>query len=340
MARFTDSTGWSAFNPSITFSSEHGYLVLLRSANFMLEDHRPERATALGREVDDSPDCYEDPNEWNGLGKPTALWNGSTHFRNRMFLAKLDVKKLILGSIHEIDLSQSEAVAPVKIKRGIEDGRLYHDGESLRISATAFENYFIPYARICNVELHVPSIDKAYTTGFDLFESPKGTDNVEKNWMPVEKGLLPADKRPSWDYVYDSKNVFSIGSRSVQKVGGYDLPLRGGSQLLPLDDGTFLAVVHQAIESSFMRFPSITNPVLVRRRYGHRFVQYSADGELLCVTDPFNFLNKSIEFAAGMAFNGDKVLVTFGALDCAAYVAEFDLDEVLASLRRPRVSVS
>ena len=339
LARFTDSTGWTAFNPSITYSPEHGYLVLIRSANYILQDHRKERNMAIGREIE-SPDSFEDPNEWDGLGMFTAPWNGGNHFRNRMFIAKLDTKKLVIGSLHEIDTSQSEAAAPVQIKRGLEDGRIYYDGESLRISCTAFEYYFVPYARICNIKLNLTSLDKAYTTEFNMFESPRGADVVEKNWMPVEKGLMSAESRPKWDYIYDAGKTYTIATNSMQEVGGFDVPLRGGSQLVPLEDGTFLAITHQVFEVSFMRSSDIKKPIISRRRYGHRFVQYTADGQVIKVSDPFNFLNKSIEFAAGMAINGDKVLVTFGALDCAAYIAEFDLREVLASLRRPRISAS
>jgi hypothetical protein len=338
LARYSDSTGWSAFNPSITFTQEHGFIVLIRSANGYLEDHRPEFQTAIGRELE-SNDSYMEPNEWQVSAKLTALYKGEQYYRNRMFIAKLDAKKLILGSQHEVDLSATEAAAPVEIKRGIEDGRIYSDGESLRISATAFETHYIPFARICNFELHVPSVDRAYTTGFEMFDSPQGEAIVEKNWMPVDKGLMPKSKRPKFDYVYDAGSTFTIKDKSLNKVGGFELPLRGGSQLIPLEDGTFLAIMHQVVTQEYMRFADIKKSPLMKRRYVHRFVQFSADGQIIKVTDPFNFINKSIEFASGLVQYEDRLLVTFGALDSSAHISSVSLELVLASLRRPRLSV-
>lgn len=341
LARYTDSTSWCAFNPSITYTDKYGYIVLFRSANGFLEDHRPEWRTAQGEELS-GPDSYETPGEWQASAKLLALWNGVPQYRNRMFLGKLDARKLTVGSLHEVDLSQSESAAPVPITRGLEDGRIYDDGESLRISAVAYEKTHIPCARICSVQLHVPSLDKAYTTGFDLFDSPKGSAAVEKNWMPVEKGMIPAGSesfsRPEFDYIYESGKTYTIATRSVDEVGGFVVPVRGGSQLIPLDDGTFIAVVHETVTNEHMRFPSLTRSPLMRRRYAHRFVQYSDKGQVLQVTDRFNFLNKSIEFASGLARYGDRLLVTFGALDSSAHICSVSLDDVLAALRRPRTS--
>lgn len=338
LARYSDSTGWSAFNPSITYTKEHGFLVLIRSANGYLEDHRPEFQTAYGSELE-SPDSYLEPNEWQVSAKLSALWNKQPQYRNRMFLAKLDAKKLLLGSMHEIDLSDTEHAAPVNIKRGIEDGRIYHDGESLRVSATAFETHYIPYARICNFKLDASSLEKPFTTGFEMFESPRGKDVVEKNWMPVDKGLMPAAARPGFDYVYDCGMTYSIKDKTATEVGGFKLPLRGGSQLIPLEDGTYLAVMHQVVTQQYMRFAALNKSPLMKRRYSHRFVQFSDKGQIVKVTDPFTFLDKSIEFASGLARSGGRLLVTFGALDCSAHISSLSLELVLASLRRPRLSV-
>lgn len=338
LARYSDSTGWNAFNPSITFSQDYGFIVLLRSANGYLEDHRPEFQTAIGAELE-SQDSYLNPNEWQVSAKLTALWEGQPRYRNRMFLAKLDARKLLLGSMHEVDLSQTEAAAPVQIKRGIEDGRLYNDGTSLRISATAFETHHIPFARICNFELSIPSFEKPFTSGFDLFDSPRGKDVVEKNWMPVEKAFIPEKKRPKFDYIYDCGMTYTIATNEMKEVGGFKLPLRGGSQLIPMEDGTFIAIMHQVVTQEYMRFSDIKKSPLMKRRYAHRFVEFSAEGQILRVTDPFNFINKSIEFASGLSQHEDRLFVTFGALDSSAHICSVSLDLVLASLRRPRISV-
>lgn len=339
LARFSDSTGWSAFNPSITSTWDLGYIVSLRSSNNYMQDHREERRTEYGEEIT-GPDSYTDPNEWEGLGSYTSLWQGKPVYRNRFFIAKLDIKKLMLGSIHEVDLSATEEAAkPINLSRGLEDGRIYHDGTSLRASFTAFEPKTPPYsARIANVRLDIPSMEKAATSEFNLFDSPKSVEAVEKNWMPVEKGNIPEDERPSWDYIYETGATYTIATNTMEKVGGYELPLRGGAQLVRTIDGDYLAIMHQVVSAETMRFASITKSPLARRRYVHRFVLFNKDGQVVKVSDKFNFLNKSIEFASGLAIHEDRVIVTFGAIDCYAFVSSLSYDAVMASLRKPRLN--
>lgn len=337
LARHSDSTGWSAFNPSITSTPDLGYVVLIRSANAYMQDHREERRTPYGEELS-GPDSLSDPNEWEGWGTYTSLWQGKPKYRNKMFLAKFDPKKLSLGLMHEIDYSATESVAPAPLTRGLEDGRLYYDGEHLRISCTAFEPEQPPHAaRIANVRLDVPSFDKPAISGFELFPTRDAVDRPEKNWMPVEKGMIPEDERPSWDYIYQTSMTFTIDGHKIENVGGYQLPLRGGSQLVRTPEGTYLAVMHQLLSNESMRFANVTKSPLAKRRYVHRFVEFNQQGQVLRVSDKFTFLGKSIEFAAGLTFYQDRLLVTFGAIDCYAFVSSLSYDAVMASLRAPRV---
>jgi hypothetical protein len=303
-----------------------------------MQDHRAERRTEYGEELSGA-DSLEDPNEWEGWGTYSSLWNGKPQYHNKMFLAKLDVKKLLIGSLAEVNTSASESAAPVPITRGLEDGRVYHDGESLRVSCTAFEPNQPPHAaRIANVRLDIPSFSKPAVSEFNLFPTLDDPARPEKNWMPVDKGSISEDERPKWDYIYKTGMTFTIKGNKFDDVGGFDIPaLRGGSQLVRMPDGTYLAIMHQVITNDFMRFANITQSPLARRRYTHRFVQFDEKGRLLKVTDKFTFLNKSIEFAAGLAFYQDRLIVTFGAIDCASFVSSLSFSEVQAALRPPRV---
>jgi hypothetical protein len=62
-----------------------------------------------------------------------------------------------------------------------------------------------------------------------------------------------------------------------------------------------------------------------------------SDNWLIKVSDKFNFLNKSIEFASGLTFNEDRLIVTFGAIDCYAFVSSLSYEAVMSSLREPRI---
>lgn len=338
LARFavSNSQNWSAFNPSICHTEKYGTLVLFRSSNGVLKDHRPEFQMPLGFELDGG-DNYRYPSEYNAIADLTTTWEGEPRYHNRMFIARMKkTSNTKVTELCEVDLSEAYAQAPAKMVRGVEDGRLFWDGEDLYIVATAYETREIPSARVCMIKLELPDGDykKARGTTFQLFDSPN--NRMEKNWMPVHReGMM---KEPLFDFVYESGYTYSIKSQSLTSVGGYILPLRGGSQLLPLEDGTYLGITHQLTLNDIMRFSDIKKSPLVRRRYIHRFVQYTEQGQVFQVTDPFNFLNKSIEFAAGMAIRDKKLLVSFGVLDCSAHVAVMNLSDVLDSLRRPKLT--
>lgn len=336
LARFCEEPVWSAFNPSICYTEEHGYLVLLRSANGFLKDHREDWQAPLGEELD-TQDSYETPSEWYADAYINATLGSEKLFRNRMFIANLNTKTLNLSYLREVDLTEAYRQAPVELTRGVEDGRLYHDGKTLRISATVFETGHITVARICSIALEIDDDGTARGVSFDMFDSPKDEETVEKNWMPVHRPSLYNPDDVSFDYLYACGETYSIEDRKVTHVGGPDLPVRGGSQLIGLENGTMLGIVHQTLSAEFIRFSNITKPALTRRRYAHRFVQYDADGKVLKVSDMFNFLNKSIEFASGITIHDNKVLVTFGAIDSSAHVASIPLKNILANLRSPRI---
>lgn len=336
LARFCEEPVWSAFNPSICYTEEHGYLVLLRSSNGFLKDHRKEWQAPLGEELT-TQDSYETPSEWYVNAYVNAEMGSEKLFRNRMFLAHLNTKTLNLSYLKEVDLTQAYEQAPAKIKRGIEDGRLYHDGETLRISATVFEDGAISVARICSIRLEIDEDGTPRGTTFEMFDSPQGEDIVEKNWMPVHRTSLYNPKDVNFDYLYLPGSTYTIKDRSLHTVGGPRVLIRGGSQLIGLENGDMLSIIHQTVSAERINFANITQPSLMRRRYIHRFIQYDDKGRIIKVTDPFNFLNKSIEFAAGIAIHENKLLVTFGALDSSAHIASIPLKNVLANLRPPRI---
>jgi hypothetical protein len=252
-----------------------------------------------------------------------------------MFIAKLNPTTLKLGKIEEVDLSESYKNFHLELNRGIEDGRLYHDGKTLRISAVIFEEKTISVARICSLALDMSS-GSPKGGDIEVFDSPVNEDTVEKNWMPVHRPSLYNPDDVNFDYLYRAGKTFTVSDKTVTDVGGLDLgSIRGGSQLIGLENGTMLGIVHQCVSAEYIRFASLTKEALFRRRYVHRFMQYDENGTILKVTDQFNFINKSIEFASGIAIHNDKLLVTFGAQDSSAHIASFPLKRVLSALRPP-----
>ena len=338
LARFSEGEEWSAFNPSVCYVDGHGFLVLLRGANGYLVDHRDDYRAEYGKEVE-GKDSYEDPGQWRINAALSTSKDVLPYFRNRMFISDLDPDELTLGKIREVDLTKTYESVGHPMTRGIEDGRLYHDGKTLRISATAYETKLIPLARICSLPLTIKST-KAVGGKLEIFDSPSTElQSVEKNWMPIVKSpWLNTGAPPAFDFIYDSMHGYNSAKKELVDVGGYSLPIRGGSQVISLGDGTMLSIVHQVTLADIKRSSNIMEGTIMRRRYVHRFIQYDKTGKIIKVTDKFNFLNKSIEFASGIALYQDRVLVTFGALDCAAYIASIPLDKVHSALRQPSIT--
>ena len=54
--------------------------------------------------------------------------------------------------------------------------------------------------------------------------------------------------------------------------------------------------------------------------YKHRFVVWDQNFELIEVSESFKFMNAKVEFCCGMAELQDKLLITFGFQDNAAYL--------------------
>jgi predicted GH43/DUF377 family glycosyl hydrolase len=332
IARFCEEPEWTAYNPSICYTEEHGYLVLLRSSNGWLRDHRKEWQTELGEELT-TQDSYETPGEWYQAAYINSVLGTEKSFRNRLFIGTLNPSTLTLSKIKEVDLTQAYKKFHVDIFRGIEDGRLYHDGNTFRISATIWESEKIPVARMCNLPLDMSS-GKPVAGDIEMFDSPVDEDTVEKNWMPVHRTSLYNEKDIAFDYIYNPGQTFTIKTKELTNVGGpTPSRVRGGGQLIGLENGTMLGIIHQCVSAEYIRFANLSQEPLFRRRYVHRFMQYNEQGQIIKTTDMFNFLNKSVEFAAGLTTYNDKVLVSFGALDSSSHVASIPLKKILSALR-------
>ena len=104
----------------------------------------------------------------------------------------------------------------------------------------------------------------------------------------------------------------------VQSYAG----LRGGTQLVRIDDDSWLGIGHS------MQF------VEGRKNYWHVWYLVDARGKLTAASPPMKLVpNNGIEFAAGMAIDGERVVVSFGVDDMQSWIAETQLSAVIEVLR-------
>jgi hypothetical protein len=114
-----------------------------------------------------------------------------------------------------------------------------------------------------------------------------------------------------------SRQTVASGRALPVKYGG----LRGGSQLVHVGDGAWLGIGH---EMQFLKS---------LKYYWHNFYLVDSRGRMTAASPSIKLASNGIEFAAGMAIDGDRVVVSFGTDDMNCHVGETSLSAVLGILR-------
>jgi hypothetical protein len=96
--------------------------------------------------------------------------------------------------------------------------------------------------------------------------------------------------------------------------------LRGGSQLVRVAADAWLGLGHE------MKFVS------GRKFYWHTWYLVDSKGKMTAVSEPMKLASAGIEFAAGIAIEGDRVIVSFGVDDMECRLGETRLSAVLEKL--------
>ena len=212
--------------------------------------------------------------------------------------------------------------------RGYEDGRLFTHADKLHASVT-----------VCDLDLGPsyagsPPPKMALLEFSDDYAITKVTPLLgpwdkyaQKNWMPIDKST---DERVRWMYscVPPLMIDFNPANGSFQPLAGEpDFAaigdLRGGSQLIRLEHDAYgpgrLCVTHEV-------------PSGGRRSYLHRFVLTTLGGTVVARTEPFYFAKHGIEFCAGLAYDGTRLVVSFGSDDATVNLGIFSPERVLQLL--------
>ncbi len=112
-----------------------------------------------------------------------------------------------------------------------------------------------------------------------------------------------------------------VATSTAANVGSSEL--RGGSQLLAIEDGTWLGLAHEMTTAQPNR----------RKLYWHTFYTVDDAGQMTGRSARFKLSTHDIEFAAGMAICRGRVVISYGTDDHDARIGETSLDRVLAMLR-------
>lgn len=207
---------------------------------------------------------------------------------------------------------------------GLEDCRLASKPSGVCVSATV--RNASPFDGRCRIAVADLDLDTATLSNLRVIAS-EVTQEHEKNWMPIVG-------RPQWLYACWADGRVVTVDEDELVPGGYRMlgrspspalakEFRGGSQLVPFDDG-YLCVVHEVAYLDD------------KRAYEHRFVWFDGTLRLAKVSMPFAFREpQAIEFAAGIVVICDDVTVSFGVRDAEAWmvtVKAHDIREMLRSV--------
>lgn len=197
---------------------------------------------------------------------------------------------------------------------GLEDGRLFKHDNKLYLTGVRRDTTPNGEGRMELSELK--DIDGKYVeVSRRRVPTPNNVASYcEKNWAVV------LDK-PEITYVkwHQPTEVVEYKDGITTQVALHDnsqpkyIDLRGGSQVIPFEDG-YVSIVHEVY---------LFNSQLGSKnaKYRHRIVFYDKDLKVISVSkEPFSFTGIEIEFCCGIAIKGDDVLISFGLQDNSAFI--------------------
>lgn len=225
------------------------------------------------------------------------------------------ILNLATGDRRELVANYESTGFPVT---GLEDVRLYSTEKSLWVSATVRD--LAPFDGTCRIA-YGPVIDGAVDL-LNCHGTPAGRH--EKNWMPIigrSAWLYHCHEKGRVCTVEDNGEDWTVTAHAESPLVARGF--RGGSQLVPIGDGRWIAAVHEVAAAGG------------RRVYEHRFVLFDEDEgwEITEVSPPFAFREpRTIEFCAGLAIDGPDLVASFGVNDAEAWLARVPLGQVLGTM--------
>ena len=228
------------------------------------------------------------------------------------FFCELDEKMNIVKST-KVDTSKLD-VKPIWEFIGLEDARVVRWDGKLYLCGVRRDTTTNGVGRMELSEIEV-SADSVKEISRVRIDAPApNTSYCEKNWMPILDKPYHFIKWTNPTEVVKADPVTgACETVSLQELNGsYSGNIRGGSQVIPWEDG-YLCLNHitYLFKSELQR---------KNARYRHVFTKFDKDFKIQKVSKEFSFMEGEIEFACGMAQLNDDLLITFGFQDNASFL--------------------
>lgn len=301
-----DLKGPSLTNPSI-YLDEDRLLVNLRNINYTLYHSEKKK--------------YEHP--WGPLVyiHPENDWK----LRTKNIMCEYD-ENMQLKWYHHIDTSKFPDKELWEFV-GLEDARIVRWDNKLYLCGVRRDLDKIGTGRMELSEIHITNEGVKEISQYRIPTPNNNESYCEKNWMPILDIPYHFVKWTNGTEVV-KYNIMTNTTESVvlkewKDIGCIDL--RGGSQVLPFDDG-HIALCHETY---------LTRSEQDRKDgvYRHRFIIWDSNWDIIQVSPQFSFLEADVEFAVGMTEYEDNYLMTFGFQDNASYLLKVSKYDVLNFIR-------
>ena len=227
---------------------------------------------------------------------------------NRVYFADLD-DDLKIVNLRLVDFSE----CGYYVKRGVEDAKLIWRDQGWKFTGVVLEREHTPVARQCYSSLDSSAALVTESVIHPGVEAKK----PEKNWM------TPYKKSPNFDYIYGPSAIVKDDKVIHTMVDRKDFTgLRGNSHLHEMKDGTYLAVMHKLWSKEYPLYsPRHSSNIKAKdKNYFHYFTRFDEYGTLIEISEPFQFVSRGIEFAAGIVEKDDSYVISFGKNDVSSHL--------------------
>lgn len=244
---------------------------------------------------------------------------------SKNYLIGLDRDLRAVGQVELVDESGLPK-NPRARTTGYEDLRLFYCDGRLRALATACDiinGGGMP--EMCRLAIGNIGAHTTYVIAAAHALRGPWSRHPQKNWTPIADGV---GDRVIYR-LYPTLVMYPEGNWTSWSHGGYaeDLDehdfvpasVRGSSQAIPFAGG-WLTIVHEH---------KTKRPL----SYVHRFLWLDSDLVVRKVSRDFVWLAAGVEFCAGLATDGEKMIATFGVHDSRAYMTVFDPADVMPILK-------
>lgn len=212
-----------------------------------------------------------------------------------------------------IDTSKFDTYEPMWDFVGLEDARIMRWDGKLYISGVRRDTTTNGQGRmeLSQIDVQDDSVVEVSRTRIEPPNDP--TSYCEKNWVPI----LDRDFHyVKWSNPTEVVKVNGTSSTVVSTTDFYDelgTEPRGGSQAIPWKDDKYITIAHEVdlFDSEVGRKDAV---------YKHRFLVWDKHFNLVDWSEDFLIMGAHVEFAIGMCYHKQDMLITFGFQDNAAYI--------------------